>query len=162
MKQREPTDPSRLLKDLESIRTLLDEPSSGTDQQPDLQLDIPLLQDIITSGSDAPPVVTPAAAPASLKVNPFLPYESLARLAGERVHLEQLLQQSMQQPSSGGLHTGAREVRMEARLQAEAQLVMQDVIDEILPVIEAELRKRLSARLEQLIQEQFAQRSVNS
>jgi hypothetical protein len=29
-------------------------------------------------------------------------------------------------------------------------------------VIEAELRKRLSARLEQLIQEQFAQRSVNS
>lgn len=162
MTQREPTDPSRLLKDLESIRTLLDEPSPATDQQPDPQLDIPLLQDIIASGSDAPPVVTAAVAPTSVKANPFLPYESLARLAGERVHLERLLQQSMQQPLSGGPHTGAREVRLEARLQAEAQLVMQDVIDEILPVIEAELRKRLSGRLEQLVQEQLVHGPVNS
>lgn len=161
MTQREPTDPSRLLKDLESIRTLLDEPSPATDQQPDPQLDIPLLQDIITSGSDAPPVA-PAVAPTATKANPFLPYESLARLAGERVHLERLLQQGMHQPSPGGLHTGAREVRLEARLQAEAQLVMQDVIDEILPVIEAELRQRLSDRLEQLVQEQLAQGPVIS
>ena len=148
MTQREPTDPSRLLQDLEPIRTLLDEPSPATDQQSDL-LDIPLLQDIISSGTDAPAViVSPApSTPVTPQANPFLPYESLARLAGERVHLEQLLQQSVMQ-AQAGLHTGAREVRMEARLQKEAQLLMQDVIDEILPMIEAELRKRLSGRLE--------------
>ena len=154
MTQHEPTEPSRLLKDLESIRTLLDEPDPALDRQPNLPLEIPLLQDIISSGSD-----TPAATP---QANPFLPYESLARLAGERVHLEQLLQQSMGRAPEGGVHTGAREVRMEARLQNEAQLIMQDVIDEILPVIEAELRKRLSGRLEQIVQQQLAQGPVTS
>lgn len=153
MKQREPTDPSRLLKDLESIRTLLDE-----DQQADAPIDIPLLDDIITSGSDKP--VASAApnptAPSDKPANPFLPYESLAKLAGERVQLERLLQQSLEQLPENP-HTGAREIRMEARLQAEAQLVMQDVIDEILPVIEAELRKRLSSKLEQIVQEQLGQ-----
>jgi len=154
MKQREPTDPSRLLKDLESIRTLLDD-----DPPADHQLDIPLLQDIISSGSDKP--APPPASSASKAPNPFLPYESLARLAGERVQLERILQQTTQQ-SLLGPHTGAREVRMEARLQAEAQLVMQDVIDEILPVIEAELRKRLNGKLEQIVQEQLNQGVVDS
>jgi len=158
MKQREPTDPSRLLKDLESIRNLLDE-APDTPPQPDTQLDIPLLQDIISSGSDKPAPVAPPA-PAGKAPNPFLPYDSLARLAGERVQLERLLQQTARQ-SLTGLHTGAREVRMEARLQAEAQLVMQDVIDEILPVIEAELRKRLSGKLEQMVQEQLSQRGMD-
>ena len=88
MTQREPTDPSRLLKDLESIRTLLDDDQPGAEQ-----MDIPLLDDIITSGSDkpaAPPAPPPPAA--ERPPNPFLPYESLARLAGERVQLERLLQ----------------------------------------------------------------------
>lgn len=156
MTQREQTDPSRLLKDLESIRTLLDEPSPAT-SQPDTQLDIPLLQDIISSGSDTP---VPSPVPSDTKTsNPFLPYESLARLAGERVQLEQLLQQAVPQ-SLANPHVGAREVRMEARLQAEAQRVMQDVIDEILPVIEAELRERLSGRLEQIVQEQLQQQAL--
>lgn len=154
MTQREPTDPSRLLKDLKSIRTLLDE-EPGTEQ-----MDIPLLDDIITSGSDKP-VAPPAPAPVTLAErppNPFLPYESLARLAGERVQLERLLQQSFEElPPSP--HTGAREVRLEARLHSEAQLVMQDVIDEMLPIIEAELRKRLSGRMEQLVREQLSQHS---
>lgn len=162
MKQREQTDPSRLLKDLESIRTLLDEPSPATGQQPDTQLDIPLLQDIISSGGDTP-TPSPAASNASSgkPSNPFLPYESLARLAGERVQLERLLQQAVPQ-SLANPHVGAREVRMEARLQAEAQLAMQDVIDEILPMIEAELRKRLSGRLEQIVQEQLKQQAMDS
>lgn len=157
MTQREQTDPSRLLKDLESIRTLLDEPSPATGQQPDTQFDIPLLQDIISSGGDTP---TPATS-IDKTSNPFLPYESLARLAGERVQLERLLQQAVPQ-SLASPHIGAREVRMEARLQAEAQLVMQDVIDEMLPVIEAELRKRLSGRLEQIVQEQLKQQAMDS
>lgn len=149
MTQREPTDPSRLLKDLESIRTLLDDDQPGAEQ-----MDIPLLDDIIASGSDRP-----AAPPAPSSVterppNPFLPYESLARLAGERVQLERLLQQEISTIAPGP-HTGAREVRLEARLQAEAQLIMQDVIDEILPLIEAELRKRLNSRLQQLVKEQL-------
>lgn len=159
MTQREQTDPSRLLKDLESIRTLLDEPSPATSQQPETQLDIPLLQDIISSGSDTP-VPSPVASDTKTS-NPFLPYESLARLAGERVQLEQLLQQAVPQ-SLANPHVGAREVRMEARLQAEAQRVMQDVIDEILPVIEAELRKRLNGRLEQIVQEQLKQQAMDS
>ena len=154
MTQREPTDPSRLLKDLESIRTLLDDDQPGAEQ-----MDIPLLDDIITSGSDkpaAPPAPPPP--PAERPPNPFLPYESLARLAGERVQLERLLQQSFDElPPSP--HTGAREVRLEARLHSEAQLVMQDVIDEMLPIIEAELRKRLSGRMEQLVREQLNQHS---
>lgn len=157
MKQREPTDPSRLLKDLESIRTLLDE-----DQHADAPIDIPLLDDIITSSSDKPvDPATPGPIPPSDKpANPFLPYDSLAKLAGERVQLERLLQQSLDQLPQNP-HTGAREVRMEARLQAEAQLVMQDVIDEILPMIEAELRKRLSGKLEKIVQEQLAQGPTN-
>lgn len=154
MKQREPTDPSRLLKDLESIRTLLDEDQPAEAANP--LIDIPLLDDIISSGSDKP--VAPPSAPSTPQggkpANPFLPYESLAKLAGERVQLERLLQQSADQLASGP-HTGAREVRMEARLHSEAQLVLQDVIDEMLPVIEAELRKRLSSRLEQIVQEQL-------
>ena len=154
MTQREPTDPSRLLKDLESIRTLLDDDQPGAEQ-----MDIPLLDDIITSGSDkpaAPPAPPPP--PAERPPNPFLPYESLARLAGERVQLERLLQQNLDYAPPGP-HTGAREVRLEARLHSEAQLVMQDVIDEMLPIIEAELRKRLSGRMEQLVREQLNQHS---
>lgn len=150
MKQREPTDPTRWLKDLESIHSVL-----GDDKPADAQIDIPLLEDIITSSDDKPaPPLIPVPSPDSQSNNPFLPRDSLVKLAGERVQLERLLQQSLQQPSSD-LHTGAREVRIEARLRSEAQLIMQDVIDEILPVIEAELRKRLHSKLEQIVQEQM-------
>lgn len=156
MTQREPKEPSRLLEDLESIRTLLDE-DQPTDA-PVPPLDIPLLEDIISSSGDAPvpPPRQQPTPPGGKPANPFLPYDSLARLAGERVQLERLLQQSFEELSANP-HTGAREVRMEARLQSEAQLLLQDVIDEILPVIEAELRKRLSSKLEQIVQEQMRQ-----
>ena len=156
MKQREPTEPSRLLKDLESIRTLLDEDQPAA--APDSQLDIPLLDDIISSGSDTPVPSPPpqSVAPGDKPANPFLPYDSLAKLAGERVQLERLLQQSLDQLTPSP-HTGAREVRLEARLHSEAQLILQDVIDEMLPVIEAELHKRLSSKLEQIIQQQIRQ-----
>jgi len=146
-----------LLEDLESIRTLLDE-----NQPVNAPIDIPLLEDIITSSSDKP-IATSAtpepAQPSGKPPNPFLPYESLAKLAGERVQLERLLQQSLQElPASP--HTGAREVRMEAQLHSEAQLVLQDVIDEILPMIEAELRKRLSSKLKQIVDEQIKQQGI--
>lgn len=139
MAQRDPSEPSRLLKDLESIRTLLDEPAepdhnpiadSGRYPSPDsgaadAQLDIPLLQDII---SDAPgldlsqpltpvdtaaghppvPAAQPAgeppstlpARPATPKPNPFLPYDQLARLAEERVQLDRLMAGHIPPPSA--------------------------------------------------------------
>ncbi len=139
MAQRDPSEPSRLLKDLESIRTLLDEPTepdhnpiadSGRYPSPDsgaadAQLDIPLLQDII---SDAPgldlsqpltpvdtaaghppvPAAQPAgeppstlpARPATPKPNPFLPYDQLARLAEERVQLDRLMAGHIPPPSA--------------------------------------------------------------
>ncbi|MBQ0741797.1 MAG: hypothetical protein KBT85_00755 [Pseudomonas sp.] len=111
MTQRDPSEPSRLLKDLESIRTLLDEHpedegqgvaahSSGADDQ----LDIPLLQDVIVDapGLNLTAPLTPidhhsavdeAASPhpGRPKPNPFLPYDQLARLAEERVQLDRLM-----------------------------------------------------------------------
>lgn len=139
MAQRDPSEPLRLLKDLESIRTLLDEPAEPADNgvpasganpssgsgNADAQLDIPLLQDII---SDAPgldlsqpltpvdpaaghppvPAAQPAgeppstlpARPATPKPNPFLPYDQLARLAEERVQLDRLMAGHIPPPSA--------------------------------------------------------------
>lgn len=154
---REPKDPSRLLEDLESIRTLLDdEPASPAASHSTAAHDIPLLQDIISSSHDVPSA-PPDAETSDPSQNPFLPYDSLARLAGERVHLERLLNEHAQPASRDDLHTGAREVRLEARLHAEAQLILQDVIDELLPLMEAELRQRLSDKLDQLVREQIEQ-----
>ncbi len=80
MAQRDPSEPSRLLKDLESIRTLLDESTeaaesaspTGSGPEPgqpatdstDILLDIPLLQDIIhdAPGLDLSQPLTPVAA----------------------------------------------------------------------------------------------------
>src|SRR5690606_41698318 len=111
------------------------------EEQPAQTLDIPLLEDIITSGTDRPePAPTPPPTAAAEKPrNPFLPYESLAELAGERVQLERLLQQSLS-PTTPSPHTGARAVWMEERLHADAQRIQQDVIDAHLPLIQAELR----------------------
>src|SRR5690606_11644589 len=119
MKQRAPKDRKGMLQDLESIPTLLDE------EQPAPTLDIPLLEGIITSGTARrePEPTPPPTASAEKAPNPFLPYESLARLAGERVQRERLLQQSLS-PTTPSPHTGAREVRMEGRLHADAQLIM--------------------------------------
>lgn len=139
MAQRDPSEPSRLLKDLESIRTLLDEPAepdhnpiadSGRSPPPDsaaadAQLDIPLLQDIISdapgldlsqpltpvgpaAGHPAVPAAQPAgeppstlpARPATPKPNPFLPYDQLARLAEERVQLDRLMAGHIPPPSA--------------------------------------------------------------
>lgn len=159
----EPKDPTRLLEDLESIRTLLDEPTPGA-QQPASHQHIPLLHDIISFGSDLPPTLTDTAPPAttSKPPNPFLPHDSLARLAGERIQLERLLQQQPNHQPPPNLQAGARELRIEARLQTEAQLIMQEVIDEMLPVIEAKMRKRLSKKLEQLVSEQLQQQLSDS
>lgn len=141
MAQRDPSEPSRLLKDLESIRTLLDEPSEtaestaseatgheSTDAETvnaDAQLDIPLLQDIISDapGLDLSKPLTPVepsggqlpalhpsstaepapllpARPAAPKPNPFLPYDQLARLAEERVQLDRLMAGHVPPPSN--------------------------------------------------------------
>jgi hypothetical protein len=127
MAQRDPSEPSRLLKDLESIRTLLDEPSEPTASiagSTDAQLDVPLLQDIITDapGLDLSQPLTPVnliagnppapaaqlilnptqplpARPPTPKPNPFLPYDQLARLAEERVQLDSLMAGHVPPPS---------------------------------------------------------------
>lgn len=198
MAQRDPSEPSRLLKDLESIRTLLDEPAETQNASAshldadlheatvseDAQLDIPLLQDIISDapGLDLSQPLTPVevdkphslasaplpplpARPAAPKPNPFLPYDQLARLAEERVQLDRLMAGHIPPPPThpatrqstrrDSAHTGAREVRMEARLQAEAQLILQEVIDDLMPTIEAELRNRLQDKLQQMVREQL-------
>lgn len=162
MKQRDPSEPSRLLEDLESIRTLLDEhPEAAADAAAvDGQMDIPLLRDVILNPNEPPlGAVDPAEppipqAPISKSHNPFLPYASLARLAEERMQLDQLLtQQTHSQPLPAT--SSAREMRLEARLQSEAQLLLQGVIDDLIPTIEAELRKRMQSRLQQIVREQL-------
>jgi hypothetical protein len=155
MKQRDRSEPSRLLEDLESIRTLLDEhpESLPDDTAADAQLDIPLLQDVVLPTDELPPGTRiPDSPPQALDRphNPFLPYASLARLAEERVQLDQLLSGNAVQAS-----TDARQVRLEARIQAEAQLILQGIIDDLIPTIEDQLRKRLQGKLQQIIQEQL-------
>lgn len=128
MAQRDPSEPSRLLKDLESIRTLLDEQTEDADQvggqdgdqnHAEGQLDIPLLQDVIVDAPglnlDAPltPVIpqSPAhngeapAPPGRPKPNPFLPYDQLARLAEERVQLDRLMAGHIPPAPKPGVHT---------------------------------------------------------
>lgn len=159
MTHRDPSEPSRLLEDLESIRTLLDEHDPDNLLAEEEQMEIPLLQDIITEPIDTPltesrptrPEPSPAA---TQSANPFLPYDSLARLAKERVQLDRLLGTPAAETSPEA-HTAAREIRLQARLQAEAQLILQDVIDDMIPVIEAELRNRLKGKLEQIVREQL-------
>ena len=178
-------EPSRLLKDLESIRTLLDEHPDVHQKAPsgeglDLsELDIPLLQDVFIEpeGSETPVTLppppfdlTPMAAERS--TNPFLPYDSLARLAQERVHLDKLMAEFMPQPEAPttapakpeaveqpeaqeNLATGAKEYRLEERIRSEVQLVLQDVIDDMIPAIEAELRNRLRGKVEEIVREQL-------
>lgn len=154
---REPKDPSRLLEGLESIRSALSsEPTTRTEWSTSAQ-DIPLLDDIIRSGQDRPTDGSPPSLGHSsdkTAQNPFLPYESLARLAGERVHLDRLLNEQLKPTRRTRPSVSAREVRLEARLHDEAQLLLQEVIDEFLPVIEAQLRKRLTDKLDQLVSEQ--------
>lgn len=156
----DPSEPSRLLKDLESIRTLLNEQPEDLEQQDEAvipELDIPLLQDVIT---EPLPISTTIAEtpdqPATLARphNPFLPYDSLARLAEERMQLDRLMAGHIPPPRES-VHHGAREVRLEARLHAEAQLILQGVIDDLIPTIEAELRNRLQGKLEQIVREQL-------
>ncbi len=157
----DPSEPSRLLKDLESIRTLLNEQPEDLGQQADAQppeLDIPLLQDVITEPlpisatiEETPDQPTTALARPH---NPFLPYDSLARLAEERMQLDRLMAGHIPPPRES-VHHGAREVRLEARLHSEAQLILQGVIDDLIPTIEAELRNRLQGKLEQIVREQL-------
>tara|TARA_R110000764_G_scaffold209704_2_gene295415 strand:+ start:558 stop:1061 length:504 start_codon:yes stop_codon:yes gene_type:complete len=166
MTQRDPSEPSRLLEDLESIRTLLDEQNEPHQPSADDQFDIPLLQDIIqeplspaASGTHAAPPYSLPPRPADKAHNPFLPYASLAKLAEERMQLDQLLAGQMPpprtQPPTLSPTASAREVRMEARLHAEAQLILQGVIDDLIPTIEDELRKRMQNKLQQIVREQL-------
>ncbi|MEH6688594.1 MAG: hypothetical protein V7693_15210 [Halopseudomonas sabulinigri] len=162
MTQRDPSEPSRLLEDLESIRTLLDEQNDDQPASPDDPSGIPLLQDIIVeplsaaapSSHASPPYSLPPR-PADKPHNPFLPYASLAKLAEERMQLDQLLAGQMPPPPTLSPTAGAREVRLEARLQAEAQLILQGVIDDLIPTIENELRKRMQNKLQQIVREQL-------
>lgn len=159
MTHRDPSEPSRLLEDLESIRTLLDEYDQENLLADDSQMDIPLLQDVITDPIDTPltesrPTQPEASPVATRSSNPFLPYDSLARLARERIQLDRLLGTPVAEERDNASPT-ARELRLEARLQAEAQLILQDVIDDMIPTIEAELRNRLKTKLEQIVREQL-------
>lgn len=135
MAERDRSAPSKLLEDLESIRNLLDEETDSPASSPG-QVDIPLLQDVIR---DEP-------ARAEGPVNPFLPYDSLARLAAERQQLDHLLGTAPQQ-------TEAAQQQLGKALQAEAQQVMQELLAEMLPNLEAELQRRLNQRLQQLIED---------
>lgn len=119
MAQRDPSEPSRLLKDLESIRTLLDEHPDEPGQAADAHLDVPLLQDVIVDapGLNLSVALTPlnnqsaaddapASHPAEPKPNPFLPYDQLARLAEERVQLDRLMAGHIPPaPTPGTQHT---------------------------------------------------------
>lgn len=163
MAERDRSAPSRLLQDLESIRNLLDEdpnadvaPPSSTAYAPltpsaaaqvnDAQLDIPLLQDIVHE--------QPAAAPGSKPHNPFLPYDSLARLAAERQQLDRLLAPQLDNP---GGSIDAEQRQLSTRLHTEAQLILQELLAEMLPSLEQELQRRLNKRLEQVIQQHLQQ-----
>ncbi|MEH6389114.1 hypothetical protein [Pseudomonas profundi] len=164
-------EPSRLLKDLESIRTLLDEhPEVHSEEELDLsELDIPLLQDVFIETEDPEPPAVPASPPFELtpiaaeqSTNPYLPYDSLARLAQERVHLDKLMAEFMPPPETAekseateDAPTGAKEYRLEERIRSEVQLVLQDVIDDMIPAIEAELRNRLRGKVEDIVREQL-------
>ncbi|WP_150302859.1 hypothetical protein [Pseudomonas saliphila] len=166
-------EPSRLLKDLESIRTLLDEhPEVHSEEELDLsELDIPLLQDVfIEPGPESAEPAEPPQAPtepesppyqltpiaAEQSANPFLPYDSLARLAQERIHLDKLMAEYLPQPeATEEPPTGAKEFRLEERLRSEVQMVLQDVIDDMIPAIEAELRNRLRGKVEEIVREQL-------
>ena len=161
MKQRDPSEPSRLLEDLESIRTLLDEQNEAQPASPDDQLDIPLLQDVIPAPAAQPALDSPVTPPHSLPPrpadkphNPFLPYASLAKLAAERMQLDQLMAGEEPSPALSAT-ASAREMRIEARLQAEAQLILQGVIDDLIPTIEDELRKRMQRKVQQIVREQL-------
>ncbi len=165
MAERDRSAPSKLLQDLESIRNLLDEdphadvpPPNTTPYAPltprkpdsvsDAQLDIPLLQDIV----DEHPAPAPAAG--GKPHNPFLPYDSLAKLAAERQQLDRLLGPQLE--SLAG-KVDAEQLRLQTRLHTEAQLIMQNLLNEMLPSLEQELQRRLKKRLEQVIREHLQQ-----
>ncbi|MFZ2290593.1 MAG: hypothetical protein WAV92_13135 [Halopseudomonas yangmingensis] len=151
MDSQDPENPSQLLEDLESIRSLLDEAEGKA---------IPLLRDVIADEqlpSPDPRITTEEAR------NPFLPYASLARLAEERHQLEQLLGPIAPPPPSRNEPVPVEEpVKLRSgvirrRLRDEAELVLQEVIDELMPSLEAALRQRLKTRLDQLIDQQIDQ-----
>ena len=112
-------------------------------------MSIPSLRWVTTANSTSPPLTSGMA---SRPPNPFLPYASLAKLAEERMQLDQIMAQ--QSPLSA-VPSSPREARLEARLQAEAQLLLQEVIDDLMPTIEDELRKRMQGKLQQLVREQL-------
>jgi hypothetical protein len=180
MAQRDPSEPSRLLKDLESIRTLLDEPSESTGStadSTDAQLDIPLLQDIITDapGLDLSQPLTPVnptaghppapvtntaqpqplpARPPTPKPNPFLPYDQLARLAEERVQLDRLMAGHIPPPSTrsttrqGTRRDNAHTGAREVRMEARLQAEAQLILQEVIDDLMPTIEAELRNRLQ--------------
>lgn len=198
MAQRDPSEPSRLLKDLESIRTLLDEPAepvhsatpvsgeappSGSDN-PDAQLDIPLLQDIITdapgldlsqplipvdpaAGHPCAPTTQPAAEPlptlparpATPKPNPFLPYDQLARLAEERVQLDRLMAGHIPPPSapSTARHGSRRDSVHTGAREVRMEARLQAEAQLILQEVIDDLMPTIEAELRDRLQDKLQQ-----
>lgn len=183
MAQHDPSEPSRLLKDLESIRTLLDEPSESAERpsdNPDVQLDIPLLQDII---SDAPglelsqplipvapfeghppaPAAQPSsqpaqglpARPATPKPNPFLPYDQLERLAEERVQLDRLMAGHVPPPSTrqSTRRDSAHPGAREVRMEARLQAEAQLILQEVIDDLMPTIEAELRNRLQDKLQQ---------
>ncbi|SDT91775.1 hypothetical protein [Halopseudomonas salegens] len=169
MAERDRSAPSKLLEDLESIRNLLDEdphaddtptpPASrpvkpATPSDPvvptEAQLDIPLLQDIVDEQPSLEPLPAADQPGRGKPHNPFLPYDSLAKLAAERQQLDRLLGPQLESLAS---KADAEQLRLTSRLQTEAQLIMQELLNEMLPSLEQELQSRLRKRLEQIVHE---------
>ena len=164
MAERDRSAPSSLLQDLESIRNLLDEDPNAdtpatftpysplTPRQPEQvsepQLDIPLLQDIVDEPTPAIPAQSLSTPAGNKPHNPFLPYDSLAKLAAERQQLDRLLGPQAENPATDDQYRQLRQ-----QVQSEAELVLQQLIKEMLPGIEQELQRRLHSRLDQIIRE---------
>ena len=183
MAQRDPSEPSRLLKDLESIRTLLDEPSEPTGSiagSTDAQLDIPLLQDIITDapGLDLSQPLTPVsliagnppapeaqltlnatqplpARPPTPKPNPFLPYDQLARLAEERVQLDRLMAGHVPPPSTRQSisRDSAHTGAREVRMEARLQAEAHLILQEVIDDMMPTIEAELRNRLQDKLQQ---------
>ena len=121
---------AHLLDDLESIRQLLGDdnlqpPLLTETVNSNVQVQIPLLSDVVGGEPPVPVVEAPA------QLTP-VPVAEPAPAAVANKGPDALL-------------------HLDSELRAAAQLIMQDVIDDFAPHIETEIKRRLDARMERLL-----------
>jgi hypothetical protein len=121
---------AHLLDDLESIRQLLGDdnlqpPLLTETVNSDVQVQIPLLSEVV-GGEPPVPVVEAPAQPTPVPVAEPAPAAVANKGPDALLHLD-------------------------SELRAAAQLIMQDVIDDFAPHIETEIKRRLDARMERLL-----------